>query len=418
MNKILIPILIGVIASASMIIFSLVNRKRLTEFMSRLKSRSIFNLFRKKAVSNEKSPKPSAKVSTELDLTVLNCRVKLSKYKDADFTSDAFEIEICGSIHTPREVQSATLKISIADTTDPESESKPVHALVKQWQVPDSPVFCYNAKLGKLPHQVTTMPDWTSIAILRTDWLELPRKGKRNLIFETSIFPDDGGERIARARSNFAYDNPDFGYFDVKENNQRSKTLAVALAFGVSAIDGKLRDCEIKLIKKWTRENIELSETSTKERRKLDKAFKEIIAYFRSGKKLNNYNICQEIVGIVSPQDRCDIMDLCLHVAQANGSVSTKELNLLKDIAGWLEIDIEKFREMLQKVLPIEMYEVKDVETILGVTSDMSKEKARRRLNKEYSKWSARVTNTDPEIKSQADQMLKLIAEARSDYIG
>jgi hypothetical protein len=39
-------------------------------------------------------------------------------------------------------------------------------------------------------------------------------------------------------------------------------------------------------------------------------------------------------------------------------------------------------------------------------------------LNKEYSKWSARVTNTDPEIQSQADQMLKLIAEARSNYIG
>jgi hypothetical protein len=61
---------------------------------------------------------------------------------------------------------------------------------------------------------------------------------------------------------------------------------------------------------------------------------------------------------------------------------------------------------------------VKDIETILGVTSEMSKEKARRCLNKEYSKWSARVTNTDPEIQSQADQMLKLIAEARSNYIG
>jgi uncharacterized tellurite resistance protein B-like protein len=365
MFKILVPIIIGVAASACIIFFNLVNRKRLTEVINQLKSGSIFshfnisdfiNHFRKESVSKNNNPKPSVEVSSELDLTILNCRVKLSEYKDGDCISDAFEVEICGSIHTPREVQAATLKISITDITEPESEAKSIHGLVKQWQVSDSTEFCYNAKLGKLPHQITTMSDWTSIALLRLDWLELPRKGKRKLMFETSIFPDDGGERIAHASFVFEYDNPDFGYLDSRENIQRSKTLAIALAFAVSAVDEKLHDCEIKLIKKWTKENVDLSETTAKERRKLDKAFKEIIAYFKSGKKLNNYNICQEIVEIVPLEDRYGIMDLCLHVAQANGSVTEKELNLLKDIAGWLEIDVEKFREMIQKVFPIEKY--------------------------------------------------------------
>ena len=427
MIKILIPVLIGVAASASIIFFSLVNRKRLAEVINRIKSGNFFNNlnisylvnhFRQESFTKNDNPRPSDDASSELDLTILNCHVKLSEYKDGDCVSDAFEVEICGSIHTPREVQSATMKISITDITGQESDSKPVHGLVKQWQLPDSLVFCYNAKLGKLPQQVTTMPDWTSIALLRHDWLELPRKGQRTLMFETSIFPNDGGERIAHASCIFDFNNPDFGYLDSKENIQRSKTLAIALAFAVGAVDEKLHDCEIKLIKKWTKENIDASETTAKERRKLDKAFKEIIAYFKSGKKLNNFNICQEIVEIVPLEDRYSIMELCLHVAQANGSVTEKELSLLKEIAGWFEIEVEKFREMIQKVLPIEKYEVKDVETILGVTSDMSKEKARRRLNKEYSKWSARVTNTDPEIQSQADQMLKLIAEARSNYIG
>jgi preprotein translocase subunit Sec63 len=62
------------------------------------------------------------------------------------------------------------------------------------------------------------------------------------------------------------------------------------------------------------------------------------------------------------------------------------------------------------------MHEVRDMETILGISSDMSKEKVRKHLNKEYSKWNSRVTNADPDIQSQADQMLKLIAEARSQY--
>jgi tellurite resistance protein len=279
-------------------------------------------------------------------------------------------------------------------------------------------MFCYNAKLGNLPHQVTTMPDWTSISMLRLDWLEFARKGNRKLKFETTIFSDDVGERLACANCYFDYDNQNYGYLDLKDNNERSKTLAIVLAFAVSAVDGKLEKCEIELIKNWTRENVNLSKTPRKERRKLDKAFKETIAFFKSGKKLKNYIICREVVEIAPIEDRCNIMNLCLQVAQANGSVTEKELKLLKDFSSWLEIDVEIFRQMLQKVLPIEICEVKDVETILGVTSDMNKEKARRHLNKEYSKWSARVTNTDPEIQSQADQMLKLIAEARSQYIG
>jgi tellurite resistance protein len=426
MDKIVISILIGVSASVSMILFSLIRRAGIVELINQLRSgdfikqlsfSELINYF-KAAVSPQKKSKPSIELSSELDLTVLNCRAKLSKQQDDDGVYDAFDVEICGSIHARRDVQSATLSISIVDATDPEPNTNPVQALVKQWQMPDSSVFCYNAKLGKLPNQVTTIPEWTSIALLRLDWLELPRKGKRELMFVTSIFPAEGGEQLACARCYFEYHNREFGYLDSKENIQRSKTLAVALAFAVSAADGKLYDCEIELIKNWTRENINLSETSGKERRKLEKALNETIAFFRDGNKLNSYDICREIVEIAPIADRYNILNLCLHVAQANGSVTTEELNLLNEFGSWLEIDDDKFREMVQKVLPINMHEVQDAETILGVTSDMNKEKARQHLNKEYSKWSARVTNSDPEIQSQADQMLKLIAEARSQYIG
>ena len=86
-------------------------------------------------------------------------------------------------------------------------------------------------------------------------------------------------------------------------------------------------------------------------------------------------------------------------------------------MANWLEIDSDKFRTMMEKIIPIEMLEVKDVESILGVTSDMDEERTRAHLNKEYVKWNARVTNTNPEIQSQADQMLKFIAEARTQYV-
>ncbi|MDT8301860.1 MAG: tellurite resistance TerB family protein [Sedimentisphaerales bacterium] len=419
-------ILIGVAAAITMILFSLIRRVNVAELINRLTSgdfighlsiSDLLNNF-KVTVSPQKTSRPSIELSHELDLSILNCRAKLSQQEDDDGIYDAFEVEICGSIHARQDVESANLSISIEDTTDKEPKTHSVQAVVKQWQEPDSSVFRYNAKLGKLPHQVTTISEWTSIAIFRLDWLVLPHKGKRELMFIISIFPAEGGEQLACARCYLEYHNREFGYLDLKENNQRSKTLAVALAFTVSAADGKMYDCEIELIKNWSRENIDLSETSSKERRKLEKALKETITFFQEGNKLNSHDICREIVEIAPPADRESILNLCLHVAQANGSVTSEELTLLKDLASWLEIDTDKFREMVQKVFPVDMYEVMDIETILGVTSDMNKEKARRRLNKEYSKWSARVTNADPDIQSQADQMLQLIADARSQYIG
>ena len=203
---------------------------------------------------------------------------------------------------------------------------------------------------------------------------------------------------------------------NLQENIERTNILAVALAFAVSAADNKLYDCEIELIKNWAKDNILENCASDKDELKLDKALEKTIAFFRSGNKLDTYNICDEIVGIAPLAQRYDILELCLYVAQSKGSVSAEEVTFLKNMADWLEVDTDRFRIMMEKVLPVDMHEVRDIEAILGITSDMSKERVRKHLNKEYGKWNSRVTNADPDIQTQADQMLKLIAEARSQY--
>jgi len=144
----------------------------------------------------------------------------------------------------------------------------------------------------------------------------------------------------------------------------------------------------------------------------------QAVGFFRDGNQLDTYQICKEIVEIAPVAERYDILDLCLHVAQADGVAAAEELALLKNLANWLEVDTNRFHEMMERILPVNIHQVKDIEVVLGVNSDMSKEKTRQHLNKQYSKWNARVTNADSEIQDQADQMLKLIAEARSEYIG
>ena len=413
---------------------NLIYHFRLAELVGRVEFPESINRL-KSAILRQKDPGRSIVLTAEPDLEVLNCRVQLAEQKKGTSIFDAFTVEICGSIHAGDNMDSTTLRVSVLDVTDGVPKAEPVQARVKQWQMQDSPAFCYNADLGKLPNQATTLSDWTAVARLHIDWLMFSRKGKRNLQFITSIHSGAGGDELASAECTFTYDNSDFGYIDLQENIQRTKTLAVALAFAVSAADNKLYDCEVELIKNWARGNIldarcSMPDAHTRpkttienretriEKRKLDRALDKTVAFFRDGNQLDAYKICREVVEIAPLAGRYDILELCLYVAQANGSAAPEELAILENLADRLEVDTSRFREMMEKILPVCMHKDKNAETVLGLTSDMNKEKTRQYLNRQYCKWNSRVTSSSPEIQTQADQMLRLIAEARSEYVG
>ena len=436
MGKLLVSILVLLAASAAVIFSGLIDRYRFARFVNhiertglryfskvrvlvrRFKSSGAFGRTKTGIAANAESGS-DAQSPSPVDIRILNCRVRLTKLKDRDRVVDAFDVDICGSIHTSIAACQAALKVSILDVTD--KSPMPVQTQIRQGAAAGGPVmspFYHKADLGKLPHQVTILSDWTSVAQLRLDKLLFPRCGARTLQFDTAVLSAETGQELARSRCRFVYENPDFGYMDLQENAERVKVLAVALAFAVSAADGNLDDCEIDLIKNWARDNILDSpeEASDQDIPRLDKALNKTITFFRAGNRLDSCGICTELAAIAPIAQRYDILELCLYVARATGSVAAAELAILKDLATWLEVDLERFRVMMQKVLPINMHQVKDMETVLGISSDMDKEKVRRHLNKEYSKWNSRVTNADPGIQSQADQMLRLIAEARGQY--
>jgi hypothetical protein len=114
---------------------------------------------------------------------------------------------------------------------------------------------------------------------------------------------------------------------------------------------------------------------SDRARRKLNRALDQAVDFFRDGNQINTYETCREIVEIASFAERYEILELCLYVTQANGIATIEELALLKNLANRLEVDIERFRSMMEKILPVGMHEVEDVEVVLGVTSDMSQER-------------------------------------------
>jgi len=353
-----------------------------------------------------------------IDLGTLNCRVRIGRQAEGDSFRSVILIDLCGTIQAPTDGHEVNLNIVIRDITDDETQSLPVLNRPKNGPLNPASHFIFQSDMGRLCRQTTVLEDWTGVAQISPDWFVLPRTGTRRMQYTASVISRQTGEPLASCDCVGVYENTETGYLDIEDNIQRAKTLAVGLAFSVGAANGKLLDPEVNVIYAWVKTNFGSTEASDDARLELERALQKTASFFRRGGTLNLQPICDEIVEIAPLIGRIDILDLCLRVAAAKGQVTAAELKILKDLSDWLQIERARLRTMVEKILPVEMHQGHDAEMILGVTAGMSQEEARVQLNREYAKWSSRVISTDPSIRRQADQMLKLLGQARTQYVG
>jgi hypothetical protein len=363
------------------------------------------------------APETPIDLCRPLDLGVFNCRARIGRQPDGDTWRSFLVVDICGTIQAPDDGHGIDVRIELSDATDGDNEPLPILDRPKHGPLNGSSHFVQECDMGRLCRQTTVLQDWTAVAQISPGWFVLPRRGQRQLKYTVAVVSRETGERLAYATCTGVYENTETGYLDVEDDIQRAKTLAVGLAFTVGAANGLLLDPEINVIAAWVKTNFGSAGASAGANLELDRALQKTATFFRRGGTLNVPQICREIVQIAPLVGRLDILDLCLRVAAAKGRVTAAELKLLKDLSEQLEVDRSRLRAMVEKILPIEMHQTKDAEMILGVTDAMSKDEARHQLNREYAKWSSRVISSDPAIRRQADQMIRLIADARTQYV-
>ena len=368
--------------------------------------------------SQNQQTDPSGKSDRTVDLTGLNCRARIGREPKGDTWQTVLIVDICGVIEAPDDGHDVDLKAALSDVTDRKGPALPALVRPKQGPINRTSQFTYQTQIGRLCHQHTVLEDWMAVAQISPEWLVLPRQGHRELRFDISIVSRSTGEQLATGTCIGAFENIEIGYLDIDDNIQRAKTLAVGLAFSVGAANNALQEPEINVIHGWVRTNFGSGDASEGARLELEQALRKTAAFFLRGGRLNLGDICKEIVEIAPMVGRLDIMDLSLRVAGAKGQVTAADIRLLKDLAQWLQIDRGRLRTMVEKTLPVSMHQSEDAEMILGVTTEMNKDEVRHQLNREYAKWSSRVISSDPAIRKQADQMLNLIADARTQYIG
>ena len=363
-------------------------------------------------------PGPSETSDSGVGLSGLNCRARIGREPKGDTWQTVLIVDICGVIAAPDDGHDVDLKATLSDITDRKSPALPALARPKQGPINRTSHFAYQTQIGRLCHQHTVLQDWMAVAQISPEWFVLPRTGHRELRFDIAIVSRSTGEQLATGTCIGAFENIEVGYLDIDDNIQRAKTLAVGLAFSVGAANNALQEPEINVIHGWVRTNFGSGDASEGARLELEQALRKTATFFLRGGRLNLEEICREIVEIAPMVGRLDIMDLSLRVAGAKGQVTAADLRLLKDLAQWLKIDRGRLRTMVEKTLPVSMHQSEDAEMILGVTTEMNQDEVRHQLNREYAKWSSRVISSDPAIRKQADQMLNLIADARTQYIG
>lgn len=343
----------------------------------------------------------------------LNCRAQILQPE----SEAILNVDIRGKIDHVEPGSRIKLHIRLKDITDSYQNPQPIYRATPILSSPGKKLFEHICELGKVPQQSIEIPDWISIAKIEAGWLSPPRKGQRKILMEANLHCCESSKQLTTARCIFDYEVSQTGYLDIQENIERTRALGVALTFAVSAIDGRMYKADIELVKQWARKNIRNSVETGKKNKQLERALNKTVAFFRRGKTVNAARLCAELTEIAPLAYRYDIIELCLNTVEAKGFVTARQLGLLKDIASWLQVNMARFRQMLERLAPAATLQVQDAELLFGLSDQMDTGQSLGQLNQEYRKWNARVTSVDPDVQNQAEQMLDLITQARSQYV-
>jgi tellurite resistance protein len=362
-----------------------------------------FNIWR--AVQGGKASVPPAPSPFEIRV-----RRQTDHFESLDI--DVFVVEMRGGITAPRDNYSATAKLTVRDVTG--GEDHPVFTALDSQQLHDSPVLGIEQR-QTIPYCSSVINEWVIFCKIPIDLLTFPRKGARTLRFSLEM---EGTS--ATATVTVAHECKTDGYLEAYENRQKFEELTLQLAFAVSAADGAPDRAESEVIKAWGKERVDYSPAGQREEAKerLNKTLREVVQQFNQGAASDIPSLCRKLKAVASVAERYDAIELCLHVAKADGVADRRELELLSRLSDLLEIDSSRFRELKDKILPVTMIKVSgqaDVDQLLGIHSGMSAEEVKKHLRNEFQKWNRLATHSSPEKREQAGRMLEFIAKKRAE---
>ena len=327
-------------------------------------------------------------------------------------TIKVFIVEMRGLIIAPSDGYNATTELLATDITTGEKE--PIISAIEGLQAEDSIALGFKTS-QKIPHAMSVINDWMTLVKIPIDTLTFPRSGMRTIEF----FVDVGGT-TASSKTTINHTCSEAGYLDARDSRKKFEVRAVELAFSVSASDGDVDRSEAAIIKSWIQKRVAMASGDEKEavKDRLNQAITNAYEVFREGGVRNIRDICKNLKTVSTTAECYEALELCLQVAKADGVAEQEELEMLENLAEFLELDKEKFRSIKDKYLTVSMMnnpDVVDVDQLLGLRSDMTMAEKKKHLREEFKKWNQLSEHKDPEKRKQAKEMLDLIGQKHAE---
>ena len=320
-----------------------------------------------------------------------------------------FRVQVSGRIPTQQENVDTNVQIEVLDVTDGQSHAHQVLSTHEQYRDQENSEFYLIQHNGVVPEKNAVLARQVTVAQFPCHILRFAYRGRRKLLFRATVIESASGKKLVSARKTIEYVYCSEGYREV--HGRRLEVLAAcvelsAIVLGSASCSQGVRE----LWSEWIQQKAEMFVPA-------DDAAKTVEAIQDRFSGLTIKHSSDIVLAYGKNTDRFFAVELGLQTAAFDGVVSIANLEKIYEIAHLLEIQRDRILSMAQKSLLSSQCQIEDPAQLLGITSEMDDDSFRKRLNEEYRKWNARVTHPDAQVRSQADRILTLIAEIRSQWL-
>ncbi|MHC4288804.1 MAG: hypothetical protein ACYSO4_01550 [Planctomycetota bacterium] len=338
------------------------------------------------------------------------CRVRQFSDESQPIRRDQFfRVEIIGRIPTQQDNVDTNVQIEILDITDGRSGVHQILSGDEDYRRDGSVEFYYLKHNGLVPNKNSILSRWVTVVQFPCHILRFAYRGRRKLLFRSTVLDAASGKQIVAAQQTVEFVYCSDGYREV--HGRRLDVLGSCIELSAFVLEAE--SCSDGLEAMWSNWIQQKGEMYIS----TDEA-SEIIAKAKNRRIGETPQSAADIILAYGKNtDRFYAAELALQTVSFVGTVSRQNLDKLFRISSMLEIQRDRFLNLAQKILLSSHCRIEDPSQLLGIASGMGDESFRKQLNEEYRKWNARVTHPDSQIRAQADQILSLIAEIRSQWL-
>lgn len=319
-----------------------------------------------------------------------------------------------GAIVAPTDRYDARFHVRIADITENDDEPQPVFCAITEFA--DENGFYAFEQDTTIPYRASVLADMP-LARIPVFALGFPRKGRRKLRVVLALTDQATSEHVIDADHTIIWcDNDRLGYLDLREKSLEQYKSAALLALAVSAADGYIDQREYQIIRRFFAERI-VEDTDEEElKRSISNVLREPLQALRQGEEKPSQiirRVCEKFRVGGDPIMAQVAFELCVDVVAADGTVRSREEQVLQFVAERLQLPQSYVREVRDRNLRLSMYEESDKSALVDMPRGLSETEKIEFLNREYRKWRSRVTHSDPSIAAEAALRLKRITKLR-----